>query len=109
MRKIARRNTFLVQSRECVSEGQLNQNLLVFRFDDFSTHSREQYSDSFEPEPIARSAGTQVPHAAQRINLFSVLIFYCAARARGSIERAFHQTGHFSPELEVGSQPRIDQ
>ena len=38
-------------------------------------HSREQYSDSFAPEPIARSAGTQVPHAAQRINLFSVLIF----------------------------------
>ena len=40
---------------------------------DFSRHSREQYSDSFEPGPIARSAGIHVPQATQRTSLFSVL------------------------------------
>ena len=40
---------------------------------DFSKHSREQYSDNFEPGPMARSAGIHVPHATQRTSLFSVL------------------------------------
>ena len=36
---------------------------------EFSRHSREQYSESFEPDPIARVAGIHVPHAAQRTSL----------------------------------------
>jgi hypothetical protein len=40
---------------------------------DFSKHSREQYSESFDPGPIARSAGIHVPQATQRTSLFSVL------------------------------------
>lgn len=33
---------------------------------DFSKHSREQYSDSFDLGPMARSAGIHVPQATQR-------------------------------------------
>ena len=47
---------------------------LSFPVADFSRHSREQYSDNFEPAPIARSAGIQVPHATQRTSLFSDFI-----------------------------------